>query len=212
LVLAKAPVPGRVKTRLTPALSPRQAADVAAAALADTLEAVAACGVPRRILALDGAPGDWLPPGFTVVPQRGTTFNERLAAAWADAAGPGLQIGMDTPQVTAELLDRCLESTASATASIGLAKDGGWWALGLSTDWDVDVFADVAMSDPTTGMAQVAALRRLGHQIGELPILRDIDRIEDLQAVAAQAPALRVAAVWRTITLAAAATCDTDVR
>jgi glycosyltransferase A (GT-A) superfamily protein (DUF2064 family) len=82
LVLAKTPVPGRVKTRLSPALSPGQAALVAAAALADTLAAVAASGVERRILALDGAPGDWIPSGFEVVAQCGDTFNERLAAAW----------------------------------------------------------------------------------------------------------------------------------
>ena len=80
LVVAKAPVPGRVKTRLTPALTPLQAAQVAAASLADTLASVAGCGATRRTLALDGPPGDWIPPGFTVIPQRGESLNERLAA------------------------------------------------------------------------------------------------------------------------------------
>lgn len=111
LVIAKAPVPGRVKTRLCPPLTPTEAAAVAAAALADTLDAVAGCAADRKILALDGNPGDWLPPGFEVIPQRGATFCHRLAHAWSDASGPGLQIGMDTPQVTSELLDRCLEAT-----------------------------------------------------------------------------------------------------
>lgn len=197
LVLAKAPVAGRVKTRLSPPLSAAQAGDVAAAALADTLEAVAASGADRRILALDGAPGEWLPSGFTVIPQRGRTLNQRLAAAWTAAGGPGLQIGMDTPQVTPELLDGCYESTTTATASLGRAEDGGWWALGLSGAWDVDVFAGVPMSDPTTGMAQLAALHRHGHEVRELPVLRDIDRIDDLEAVAALAPTLRVARAWQ---------------
>jgi len=67
LVLAKEPRPGRVKTRLCPPCSPEEAATVAAAALADTLEAVAASGADRHILALDGRPGPWLPPGFEVV-------------------------------------------------------------------------------------------------------------------------------------------------
>jgi glycosyltransferase A (GT-A) superfamily protein (DUF2064 family) len=199
LVLAKAPVAGRVKTRLCPPLSPAEAAEVAAAALADTLAAVLGCGVSRRILALDGEPGDWVPPGFEVVAQRGRTFNERLAAAWAAAGGPGLQIGMDTPQVTPELLDRCLEQTAApgTTASLGLAEDGGWWALGLAGAWRADVFSGVPMSDPATGSAQLAALRHLGHEVRALPVLRDVDRLEDLEAVSTAAPTTQVAAVWR---------------
>ncbi|HEX4865631.1 MAG TPA: DUF2064 domain-containing protein, partial [Acidimicrobiales bacterium] len=123
LVMAKAPVPGKVKTRLCPPLTPSEAAEVAAAALADTLEAVAGCRADRKILALDGSPGDWIPAGFEVVPQRGDTFNDRLAAAWKHANGPGLQIGMDTPQVTSELLDSCLAATFApgVTASLGRA-------------------------------------------------------------------------------------------
>lgn len=72
IVMAKAPVPGRVKTRLCPPLSPDEAAAVAEAALSDTCEAVSRCSADRLVVALDGAPGAWLPPGFEVVPQRGT--------------------------------------------------------------------------------------------------------------------------------------------
>src|SRR6059058_5897007 len=94
LVLAKSPEPGRVKTRLCPPLSPAEAADVAAAALADTLDAAAACGADRKILALAGPPGPWLPAGFEVIEQRGTGLAERLANAWIAAGGGGVQIGM----------------------------------------------------------------------------------------------------------------------
>src|SRR4051812_23023435 len=113
LVMAKAPVPGRVKTRLCPPCDPVQAAAIAEAALADTLDAVAGCGVERRLLALDGEPGDWLPAGFEVVPQVGASFAARLAAAWTEVDGPGLQIGMDTPQVAATSLDAGLDRVAS---------------------------------------------------------------------------------------------------
>ena len=91
-----------------PAVHAQEAAALAEAALADTLDAVAACGAGRRIVALDGAPGPWLPAGFEVVPQVDGPFDRRLAAAWAAAGGPGVQIGMDTPQVTAALLDDAL--------------------------------------------------------------------------------------------------------
>ncbi len=199
--MAKAPVAGQVKTRLCPPLSPAEAAAVAEGALADTLAAVALCGADRRILALDGAAGEWLPPGFIVIPQRGLGLAARLAAAWHDADGPGLQIGMDTPQVTAPLLDACLAATAAPalTATLGRAADGGWWALGLCTGWGRDVFAGVPMSAPVTAERQRASLQAHGHRVGSLVELRDVDTIDDAVAVARQVPAGRFAAVWRAI-------------
>ena len=71
LVLAKEPVPGRVKTRLTPPFTPREAAALAEAALMDTLEAVRRTRVIRHVLALAGEPGPWLPDGVEVIPLRG---------------------------------------------------------------------------------------------------------------------------------------------
>jgi uncharacterized protein len=201
LVMAKAPIPGRVKTRLCPPLSPSEAASVAEAALVDTLAAVAACGADRRLVALDGEPGAWLPPGFTVIPQRGDGFAARLASAWRDAGGPGLQIGMDTPQVTPALLDAGLAATAhpDVSATLGPALDGGWWALGLSERWWSDVFAGVPMSTSATGACQLASLRAHGHRIGELPVLLDVDTISDARQVAAQVPAGRFARCLHTV-------------
>jgi glycosyltransferase A (GT-A) superfamily protein (DUF2064 family) len=195
LVMAKSPVAGLVKTRLCPPLTLGDAARVAEAALADTLDSVARCGADRRILALDGPPGDWVPPGFTVVAQRGTTFDRRLAAAWSDAGGPGLQIGMDTPQVTADLLDYCLEIAArpGASASLGPALDGGWWAIALAERWNVDVFSGVPMSTPLTGAAQLARLAMSGHRVRALPAMQDVDLIDDATEVAALAPRSRFA-------------------
>ena len=104
IVIAEAPAPDRVDDWLSPPLRPQQAALVAEAALADTLDVVAAAPVTRRVLALDGAPGDWLPDGFRVFGQRGGGLDERLAAAFADAYAvaplPMVLIGTDTPQVT----------------------------------------------------------------------------------------------------------------
>ncbi|MER6570827.1 DUF2064 domain-containing protein, partial [Streptomyces sp. NPDC001093] len=129
LVIAKEPLPGRVKTRLTPPFTPQQAARLAEAALADTLHAVAAAPATRRVLVLDGAPGDWLPVGFEVLPQCAGGLDERLADAFAHCSGPALLIGMDTPQVTPELLT---VDFAGCDAVLGPAEDGGFWALGLA--------------------------------------------------------------------------------
>ena len=96
-------MPGRVKTRLCPPCRPEEAAEIAAAALADTLDAVPGCSAERRVLALDGEPGRWLPAGFEVIRSSGDGLAERLGAAWAEVDGPCVQIGMDTPQVAPAL-------------------------------------------------------------------------------------------------------------
>lgn len=198
LVMAKAPRPGRVKTRLCPPCSPEEAAAVAEAALADTLAAVAGCGAARRVLALDGPPGPWLPPGFTVIAQRGATFNDRLAHAWADAGGGGIQIGMDTPQVTAAELDGLLtqvDGPARRPAVLGPALDGGWWVIGWSQAEPAAVFSGVPMSAATTGRAQATRLLALGLDVMPAEAKQDIDTIDDLATIAAAFPALRTAAV-----------------
>lgn len=193
LVVAKAPVAGRVKTRLCPPLSPSEAAAVAEAALADTCEAVSLCAADRLVVALEGAPGPWLPPGFEVVAQRGGGLDERLAAAWADAGGPGVQVGMDTPHLQAGDLDAALAHLDGHDAALGPADDGGWWAIALRRA-DPACFLGVPMSTAGTGRAQHRRLLGLGLTVAPLPSLRDIDDAADLAAVAAAHPGLRVSA------------------
>lgn len=200
IVVAKAPVPGRVKTRLCPVLSPVEAAAVAEAALADTLDAVARCGADRLVVALDGAPGPWLPSGFEVVPQRGDGLDERLAAAWADVGCRGVQVGMDTPQLQPDDLDHALASLDRHDAALGLAEDGGWWAVALRRP-DPRCFLGVPMSAATTGADQRRRLVELGLRVAALRSLRDIDTVVDLAAVTAAAPHLRTSAFARRLAL-----------
>ncbi|RDG37928.1 TIGR04282 family arsenosugar biosynthesis glycosyltransferase [Streptomyces corynorhini] len=190
LVIAKEPRPGRVKTRLTPPFAPEEAAELAEAALADTLRTVAAAPASRRVLVLDGAPGRWLPPGFDVVPQCAGGLDERLADAFAHCHGPALLIGMDTPQVTPELLT---VDFAGCDAYFGPARDGGFWALGLSRP-DPALLLGVPMSTPVTGAVQRQRLAAAGLRVRDLPCLRDVDTAADAYAVAALAPHSRFAA------------------
>ena len=194
LVVAKAPQAGRSKTRLCPPCTPANAAAVAEAALADTLEVVAATGA-RPVLALSGPPGAWLPAGFRVLPQRGGGLDERLANAWEDAGGGGVQIGMDTPQVTSALLDWALSAldVPGTGAVLGPAVDGGWWAIGLQRP-DRRCFIGVPMSTPSTGAAQRRRLAGLGLRVTDLPVMRDVDCFDDAEAVARAAPRTRFAA------------------
>lgn len=196
LVIAKEPVPGKVKTRLCPPCTPQQAARLAAAALHDTLEAVRAMPARRRVLVLSGRPGTWLPDGFDVVPQRSGGLDERLAGAFAEAGtGPALLVGMDTPQLTPALLAPALgpDSWQECDAWFGPALDGGFWALGLARP-DPALLRGVPMSTPTTGRAQLARLAHKGLRVRRLPPLCDVDTAEDAAQVAAEAPGSRFAA------------------
>ncbi|MBW3627210.1 MAG: DUF2064 domain-containing protein [Actinobacteria bacterium] len=189
LVIAKAPVAGRSKTRLSPPCSPEEAAWLAEAALACTLQAVAVTPASRRVLVLDGEPGAWMPDGFQVLPQRGAGLDERLGAAFEDAGAPSLLIGMDTPQVTPTLLGEAVEAltTPGVDAVLGRATDGGWWAVGLRRP-DPAAFLGVPMSMAQTHAAQLRRLAALGYRVEQLAELRDVDRFDDALAVAAEIP------------------------
>ena len=200
IVIAKAPLRGLAKTRLIPALGEEGAAAIAEACLADTLFAVAETPARRRVLVLDGEPGTWLPDaGFEVLPQREGGLAERLAGAFEDSgAAPALLVGMDTPQVTASLLTASIEALCEdgVDAVIGPASDGGYWAIGLRSA-DPGVFAAVPMSEDETGERQRERLGELGLSFVELEQLRDIDTIEDAEAVSAVNPWTRCAAALR---------------
>jgi uncharacterized protein len=194
LVITKTPVAGHSKTRLSPPCTPEQAVAIASAALDDTLDAVRATDVTRRVVVLDGDPRGLDLDGCAVVPQVSGSLGTRLAAAFAGAmAGPGedlptLLIGSDTPQVTPDLLHACLArliAAGPATATLGVAPDGGWWALGLHTPHPASVLADVAMSRDDTARCTRRALEATGLRVLDLPVLADIDFFPDAVVVAA---------------------------
>lgn len=219
LVLAKAPVPGLAKTRLTPPYSPHQAAALAAAALLDTLDAVRAAhrvlGGPIPVVAITGDLGRCAAVGAvrsalarcTVIEQRGSGLAARISAAHTDAvasSGPTgtLQVGMDTPQLTAALLvdaaARLAERDGPA-AVLGPATDGGWWALGLRDPGTAGLLIGVPMSTPLTFEHTRQALRRGGIESGRLATLTDVDDAETCAAVAAIAPRTRFGELVATI-------------
>ena len=193
LVVAKAPEPGRAKTRLAATVGDRVAAEIAAAALLDTLDAVAAAPVAARVVALTGeleaaagaADIRRRLESFTVIGQRGDDFADRLANAHADAADgqPVLQIGMDTPQVTDELLASCARRLLEAQAVLGLACDGGWWVLGVQRPATAECLRSVPMSQPDTGELTLKALRDNGIDVYPVEVLTDFDIVDDVAAV-----------------------------
>jgi uncharacterized protein len=191
-VIAKAPVPGRVKTRLCPPCTPVQAARLAEAALRDVVDAMLATPAARRALVLDGRAPAWLPAAFDVVPQRGDGLDERLAHAFADL-GRALVVSMDAPQVRPADLRAGLRALDRHGAVLGPAADGGYWAIGLRRPVP-SALLGVPMECARTLAAQRRRLDALGLRRAELRELRDVDTWADAIAVAAEAPRTRFAA------------------
>ena len=193
-VIAKAPVAGLVKTRLCPPCTPEQAAALAAAGLADTMDNIDSMIETRhatrpsdavRTLLLDGVPQHWMSPTWRVIAQRGEGLGDRLRNGFTDL-GPGVITGMETPHVAA-LLDLALDAVAAGCDVLGPAEDGGYWVIGLckrTVNCVADVFDGVAMSTSTTGAQQLDRLRRIGRSTVSLPVARDLDDFADLIAVA----------------------------
>ena len=211
IVLAKSPVSGRVKTRLSPTFTPAEAAALAAAAIRDTFDTVVRVGPVRMVVAWDGPVVPWIPAAARVVRQRGGGLDERLEHVFADVLGPSgdasggltdvipdrptLLVGMDTPQVTAADLAHAARQLLApgVDAVLGPAVDGGFWAIGLRR-WQPGLVAGVAMSRAGTGAEQLSRLRTAGLRVDLLPVQHDVDTADDVVLVARAAPGSRFAA------------------
>jgi rSAM/selenodomain-associated transferase 1 len=196
VVIAKAPVPGFAKTRLAATVGDTAAADIAAATLLDTLDAVEATPVQARVVALTGdldeaSSSDEIRSrlaGLDTVSQRGDDFSARLANAIVDAAEvagprPVLLIASDTPQVTPDLLTDCAQALLKNDVVFGLARDGGWWVLGVTEPGMAECLHTIPTSRSDTGPATLEAMREKGLRVELVAELSDVDTVEDVQLV-----------------------------
>lgn len=207
LLVAKAPVPREVKTRLGAEVGMHAAAEVAAAALLDTLAACgAAFGAGNCLLALSGDLSEAVRGpeietalvGWQVFRQRGDDLGTRLAHAHADVPDgpPVLQVGMDTPQLAAEHLRAGAAALDDADAVLGPAEDGGWWLLGLRDPAAAEALRGVPMSTPTTYDDTRRALEDRGLQVATGAVLPDVDTVAEAELVARGHPDTEFARAW----------------
>lgn len=208
LVVAKAPVPGFAKTRLAAHVGDVVAAELAAAALLDTLDALREA-FPTVHVSLTGelhgaVRGDEIAAALSrceVSRQQGEDFAARLAHAHESAGGHDrlvVQVGMDTPQVTAGILREvvALAGDDRRAAVLGPATDGGWWVLALRDTSLASALRSVPMSRSDTAVLTERALAEAGASVRRCAELRDVDEVADAEAVAATARRTRFGAVW----------------
>jgi glycosyltransferase A (GT-A) superfamily protein (DUF2064 family) len=201
LVIAKKPIPGRVKTRLIGHCTAEEAAELAYCALLDTLSELREFPCKERVILLDGTAGDWLPTGWRVIDQVKGGLDERLSAGFdAIPDGPALLVGMDTPQLRAGQLDF---DPDRYDACLGLATDGGFWTIGFADPRRArSCIQDVPMSTDRTGAEQLARLRAAGLSVQQLETLTDVDTADSAATVAELAPRTSFARRWNEIPVA----------
>ena len=208
LVMAKAPEPGSTKTRLAATVGPKHAAELSAAAFLDTLHTCRTVfGVGRRHVSLAGSleradDAERIRAalaGWEVRPQDDGSFAERLVRAHGQVPGPVVQVGTDTPQITAEDLRGVVALLDDADAVLGPAVDGGWWVLALREPEAAACLTGVPMSSPETGAKTLTALREAGLSVALAPQMRDVDVAADAEAVADLAPWTEFARLWRSV-------------
>ncbi|HWS16318.1 MAG TPA: TIGR04282 family arsenosugar biosynthesis glycosyltransferase [Candidatus Methylomirabilis sp.] len=192
VLMAKAPGPGRVKTRLCPPLAPRESARLYACMLGDTAVELFRLTRVRRYLFLDppesadslrGAPFS----SFERFPQHGRDLGDRMWDATATAFRHGAQrvviVGADCPSLSAARVRQAFrELSAGASVVFGPSADGGYYLVGLSLP-DERLFRGFAWSTPEVLRNAAARCRALSAPFSFLPPGRDVDTGEDLLAL-----------------------------
>ena len=195
LIFAKLPNPGTTKTRLSPHLSPRQAAEAYEAMLQDALALTAEVpGVERWICYSpegERAAASYftaLVPDLHRHPQQGNDLGDRLAEAFAAAFATGADqvvvIGTDSPDLPPDFIRQAFDQLAAADVVLGPTADGGYYLLGASRLWPV-LFREIPWSTADVLSASLRAAKAAGLRTVLLPKWHDVDTVEDLLRVAA---------------------------
>lgn len=184
-IFAKTPLPGRVKTRLSPALSPQQAADLYRCMLLDTIERVAALDADK-ILFHDGAAAFFseMTPGVSLVAQTGGGLGTRLEHALdtlrTTGYGPCVVIGTDAPDLPVAYIEEAFRTLEQGSDAVfGPAGDGGYYLIGLREGYG-SLFQDIPWSTEKVLEQSLAQAKASGFSVTLLPPWYDLDCYEDL--------------------------------
>jgi rSAM/selenodomain-associated transferase 1 len=198
-IMAKAPRPGKVKTRLSPPLTPEQAATINTCFLMDTttnIGGLAEQGACAGVISYTPI-GDehlfegLLPKGYRLVPQRGDGFGERLLTTVQDLLACGFAsvclIDSDSPTVPTETFVMAVDALHKSGDRIvlGPSHDGGYYLIGMKRSHP-EIFEDITWSTASVFAETVAAVRRIGVELVTLPLWYDVDDVDTLAILRAE--------------------------
>lgn len=189
ITFLRAPVPGRVKTRLAATVGDASALDIYRRLLMHTLKACAPLDCVKEawyadIVPIDEPAGAF---GFKTYSQQGDALGARMAHAIGNAfqhgRSPVVIIGTDCPGISEELLRDAFNALEWNDVVIGPARDGGYWLLGLNR-MIPELFMEKKWSSGSVRADTIADLERLGMSFALLPELIDVDTEQDLNDTA----------------------------
>jgi hypothetical protein len=195
LFFIRNPGPGKVKTRLARELGEAAARALYEACVLDMLDSLDATGLEITVYCQPAAELEaaraWLGGGRTVLGQRGGDLGERMRLALVESlrrgAGAAMLLGSDIPQLAPEILRQAAAHLAENPAVIGPAADGGYYLIGFSrSGFCPDAFRGMPWGGPDVLKLTLDALRRQGVTPALLPRLRDLDRLDDVLALAGE--------------------------
>jgi rSAM/selenodomain-associated transferase 1 len=194
VVMAKRPVPGRVKTRLIGELTGLQVACVHAAMLECVLDRLRKTLTGRVVLALDGDIDKPLmgsdaglsvaiPAGVEIIDQGTGDLGERIGHVWQTlGSGEAVFFGVDSPDVPTQVLTIIYDSLNNAHAAVGPVEDGGYWCLAARRNTP-ELLAGIDWGTSAVYHQTREAARNAGLTLRELPAWHDVDTAEDLSAL-----------------------------
>jgi rSAM/selenodomain-associated transferase 1 len=195
-VMAKAPRPGKVKTRLSPPLTLDQTAALNICFLRDTTENLATIPASAGLISYtpigdEALFDDLLPPTFALVPQRGDTFGERLLFAAQDILtlgyGSVCLIDSDSPTVPAACFKQAVEALARPGDRIvlGPSHDGGYYLIGLKHPHP-EPFDRITWSTALVLEETLERCREANLEVVLLPTWYDVDDAPTLTLLSAE--------------------------
>jgi uncharacterized protein len=190
IVFTRYPVPGKTKTRLIPALGEEGAANLHRQMTEATLAQVRqlrADGVAIEVhyagAIADRELADWLGADLVYRSQGDGDLGERMALSIETALQAGhdrvIIIGTDCPELTTEILQLAFEQLHDRDLVLGPAIDGGYYLIGLRR-FMPELFVGINWGTSAVRQQTIEIATKLGLSMGDLPLLADIDRPEDL--------------------------------
>jgi hypothetical protein len=184
-VFARKPEPGKVKTRLSPALPAELSCDLYRAMLGDTLEAAAHSSADQRVIYWTGSGEDKTEsdPRFETRRQRGRHLGERLANAFSELLTSdrdrAVIIGADCPELEPHEIDRAFELLESTDLVLGPSQDGGYYLIGLRRP-SPSIFRDIPWSTAEVLVRTLERARQVSISTATLEAKSDLDTPDDL--------------------------------
>lgn len=189
LLFIKAPLKGRIKSRLAAAIGADAALELYRRFVLDAIDTAGTLALPLRICIYPpdavAATRTWLGSEQDCVPQQGNDLGERMERAFEQVFQKGheraLLIGSDIPELTGAVMQEALAALDTHDAVLGPAADGGYYLIGFTaTSFVPSVFHDIAWSTSTVCDETLGRVRRSGRRVHLLPKLHDIDTKDDL--------------------------------